>query len=260
MAACLAGNAWGQASAPTEPRRRMSAPATLLDDYAIAEPGSFNFTAGAGYTKVPAGFDASLPSFDLSIGLTQRVAVGFSSGFAKSAYDLFRISALGDAYIDAKVVLLRESKRRPGIAFQPVLEILGRPSLAQDSLAPAKVNAAFGGMIGKELWDTVRVYNHSGYFTRGIVFSSAALEVTRFSRFTPSVFAGFGSLTAGRDLAAQQRLNASRLDIGGGLGFNLAKKWSVFGSVGRSLGRRDPNSNTISVSGGISYAWKLWSE
>lgn len=242
------------------PRKRISAPGALLDDYEVAEPGSFSFTFAAGYLKVPNGYDVWMPASDLSIGITRWMDISLYSSVSKNSFDTFRTTALGDSYINARFVVLREGRRRPGIAFQPVLEVLGRPSLANNPAAPDKVNAAFGGMIGKNLWQTVRVYNHSGYFTRGIAFSSAAMEVIRFSRFTPVVFATFGALTSNRETAAEMLANASRLDMGGTIGFRLAKNWSAYVSGSRSLGRRDYNSTTVAIGGGITWTWRPWSE
>ena len=120
-------------------------------------------------------------------------------------------------------------------------------------------NAAFGGVVGKNLFDTVRVYVHSGYFTRGIYFASSALEITRFKRFTPVAFATYGILNSTqRNVAGPLRLNSSRPDLGGSLGLRLSKNWSAYGSVSRSLGRRDFNSVTVSVGGGISYTFRVW--
>ena len=254
----LASGSGAQTLDPSGLRKRVSAPGALLDDYEVAEPRTITFTLGAGYVKVPAGHDVWMPSSDLSIGLTRWMDVSIYSSITKVSFEGFRTTAMGDAYINAKFVVLREGQRRPGIAFQPVLEVLGRPSLANNPLAPDKVNAAFGGLVGKSLWDRVRVYNHSGYFTRGIVFTSSVVEYTRFSRFTPVVFATFGALTRNRATAAELLANASRLDLGGTLGFRLAKDWSGYFSVGRSLGRRDLNSSNISIGGAISYTWRPW--
>ncbi len=252
----LAVTASAQNGDPAGPRRRVSTPGALLDDYETVEPRSFTFTFGAGYLKVADGWDLWAPSSDLSIGITPWMDVSIYSSVTKVVFDTFRTTAVGDSYINAKFIVLREGGRRPGIAFQPVLEVLGRPSLANNSLAPGKVNAAFGGIIGKNLWETVRVYNHSGVFTRGIVFSSAAAEYTRLSRFTPVAFASFGAITRNRDLTAGMLANASRLELGGTLGFRLAKDWSGYVSVTRSLGRRDFNSTDISAGGAISYTWR----
>ncbi len=256
----LAPGAPAQITQTEETRPRVSSPGALLDDYEIVEPRSITFTFGAGYVKVPSGWDVWAPSADFSMGLTRWMDISMYSSVSKTSIETFRTTAVGDSYINAKFILLKEGPGRPGIAFQPVLEVLGRPSLANNPLAPNKVNAVFGGMVGKNLWETIRVYNHTGYFTRGIVFTSAALEFTRLRRVTPVVFATFGALTAHRETVAERELNASRPDVGGTLGFRLAKDWSGWISVSRSIGRRDFNSVTVSVGGGVSYTWRPWSE
>lgn len=244
----------------TESGRRISSPGAMLDDYETAEPGTVSFTVGGGYWKVSAGRDISLPATTIQFGLTRWLEVQASSSLARTQFEEFRTTAMGDAYISAKVALLHEGKHRPGIAFEPMLEVLGRPSLADNALAPKKYNAAFGGIIGKNIADTVRLYNHSGFFTRGIAFSSTALEITRFSRVTPVVYMTLGALTANRQTAADLQLNASRPDVGGSLGIRISKNWSSYVSVARSLGRRDLNSVDIAVSGGVTYTWRPFAE
>jgi len=252
----LAGALYAQEEPAQGSRKRIFAPGALLDDYEAAEPGSVTVSLGGGYYKVLAGYDVAMPWADITIGLTRRISLSANSSFSRSVFELFRTNAVGDAYVNAKFVLLAEGRRRPGVAFEPVLEILGRPSLANNLLAPDKYNAAFGGILGKNLWDTFRVYSHSGYFTRGIVFTSAAVEFTRLSRLTPVAYASFGALSRHRDAVAEAQLNASRPDVGGTLGFRLARDWTGFVSLSRSLGRRDLNSISISVSGGVSYTWR----
>jgi len=248
------------AAQDTEPTRRVSAPGALLDDYDVVEPRSFTFSVGAGYVKVPFGYDVWMPATAINIGLTSRVDIGLYSSVAKVAFEDFKTTAKGDSYLNAKIVLVKEGARRPGIAFQPVLEVLGRPSLANNALAPKKVNAAFGGIIGKSLWDNIRVYNHTGYFTRGIVFTSAAMEFTRFSRFTPSIWGTWGRLTRNRDYMAENLANVSRLDAGGTIGFPIGKGWSAYVGAGRSWGRRDFNSTEIMIGGAVSYTWRPFAQ
>lgn len=244
--------------AQTSSQKRLAVPGAMLDDYEPTERGVLAVTFGAGYSKVPAGYDTWYPSGDFNLGLTKWLDIGISGSMSKSVFQDFQTTALGDSYISSKIRLLKEGKRRPGIAFQPVLEILGRPSLAQNALAPNKVNGAFGVIVGKNLHDWLRVYNHSGYFTRGIFFSSAAVEINRFTHVTPVAFASWGALTAGRDTAAELLLNSSRPDLGGSLGVRISKNWSAYGSVSRSFGRRDLNSVTVTVGGGITYTLRLW--
>ena len=135
---------------------------------------------------------------------------------------------------------------------------MGRPSLANNLLAPSKVNGIFSGIVGKS-FDHVRVYNHSGYFTRGIFFSSAAVEfISWFKRVTPVVYANYGVLTGNRDVAASIQNNITQTNLGASLGFRLTGNWSGYVSGGWGIGRRDPNTVDYQVGIGLSYTFKLW--
>ncbi len=237
--------------------RRLTVPGALLDDYEVSTPGAFTMTWSAYYSRLPAGDDRTVPGVDLELGLTPWLDLSASASLARSRFEQFRITSTGDSYISAKLRVLKEGRRRPGVAFQPVLEVLGRTSLANNLLTPDKVNGVLGGIVGKS-FDYFRVYNHSGYFTRGIFFSSAAVELTTFSRITPVAFLTFGALTSQRDVAASVQANASRPDVGGTLGFRLSKNWSGYVTGGHSIGRRDLNSSDYHLGGGLSYTIRLW--
>lgn len=238
--------------------RRLSAPGALLSDHDLAAPGTMTVTLGAYYGRVSAGFDRALPAGDVSIGLTKRLDLGISGSLTKNRFGDFGTTAPGDSYISARLLVIPEGDRRPALTFEPVLEVLGRPSLANNALAPNKVNGVFGGIVGKS-FDHFRIYNHSGYFTRGIFFSSAAVEFnTLFKRVTPVVYCTFGTLTANRDAAAERLNNSSQANLGGTLGFRISDNWSGYVSGSRGIGRRDLNTADFQIGGGISYTLRLW--
>jgi len=238
--------------------RRLSAPGAMLDDHEVAAAGTLTATLDAFYGRVNAGFDRALPALDLTLGLTKRLDVSLSGSLSKNRYESFRTTAPGDSYIAAKVLVVPEGRHRPAVTFQPVLEVLGRPSLANNLEPPGKVNGVFGGIVGKS-FDHFRVYNHSGYFTRGIFFTSAAVEFTSlFKRVTPVVYATYGALTRHRDLAAEVQNNTSQPTVGGTLGFRISENWSGYVSGGHGIGRRDQNTVDYQIGGGISYTLRLW--
>ena len=238
--------------------QRLSAPGALLDDHDLATPGTLTLTLGAFYGRVNAGFDRALPAADLSLGLTRRLDLGVSGSLTKNRFETFGTTALGDTYISARVLLIPEGNRRPALTFEPVLEILGRPSRANNVLAPDKVNGVFGGIVGKS-FDHFRIYDHSGYFTRGIFFTSAAVEFTSlFKRVTPVVYGTFGVLTDHRDAAAALLNNVSQANLGATLGFRISENWSGYVSGGHGIGRRDQNTVDYQLGFGISRTFRLW--
>ncbi len=249
--ACLA------AEAQTTTTRRISAPESFYDDASINDPGVVGVSMGAGYREVSAGHDFGAPSLDLSVGITRRLELNASSGYAKSRFEDLRISGLSDSYFSAKVLLVREGDRMPAIAIKPTIEVLGRPSVAYDLLAPARVNLMIPVAIEKSSsWS--RTYLMAGYNTRGIAFASLVNELNVWSKFTPSVILAYGRLTRDLGLISDLNLNRSRLDVEGSGSFAVAPHWSVYIGAGRSLGRTDPNSTSFSVSGGLGYNFRLW--
>jgi hypothetical protein len=54
------------------------------------------------------------------------------------------------------------------------------------------------------------------------------------------------------DLSEALGYSKVRTDVSGGLGVSIADSVAVFGTVGRTISRQDPNSSKIFVSGGLS--------
>jgi hypothetical protein len=60
------------------------------------------------------------------------------------------------------------------------------------------------------------------------------------------------------DLSAALGYAQTRLDVNGALSAALSDTLTIFGSVGRTLSKRDPNSATIMISGGVSIGFHAW--
>ncbi len=128
---------WAQAG--TE-RRRVSSPIAFYDDADISAPGMVNISEYFSYTKVPAGRDVSFPCTYFSLGINKRVSVSGGLGYARSLFEGTSVNGLGDTYVGVKVLIAPEGKRRPALALDPMIEILGEPSIADNPLAPDRVN------------------------------------------------------------------------------------------------------------------------
>src|SRR6185436_2555492 len=97
----------------------------------------------------------------------------------------------------------------------------------------------------------VRVYGTGGYFSRGALFGSGAVEWTSGRGYTLT-----GSLTHGYSVADDPLsdaigLNRRRLDVSGSVSKAVAKSIAIYGGVGRTLSRADANSTRLSLSGGV---------
>jgi hypothetical protein len=124
-------------------------------------------------------------------------------------------------------------------------------------LAPDRVNYVLP-VILQASSDSFRLYNTSGYATRGIVFDSAVLEWNRWSRITPIAVLSASRMTRELALISELGLNRSRIDLTAGAAIAIRPHCSVFINTGRTLGRIDENATRYQVSGGISFDLHLW--
>jgi hypothetical protein len=239
--------------------RRISSPIAFYDDADISAPGMIHVSEYFSYTKVPAGRDMSFPSTYLSLGFNERLGVSASFSYARSQFEESRINALGDVYLRGKLLVLPEGDRRPALAVEPMVEVLGDASIADNPLAPDRLNYVLPLVLQKS-FDYYRVYYMAGYLTRGIIFNSLAVELNTWSRVTPLVIVSASRLTHELGLISDFGLNRSRSDVVGGAAVMIRPGLAVFANAGRSIGRIDLNSSRYQVTVGFSFSARLWGE
>ena len=95
-----------------------------------------------------------------------------------------------------------------------------------------------------------RVYGATGYFSRGSLFASGALEraVSSQLSITGTISTSFSTKA---DVVPTPGLGRVRTDVSGGASYAGRPTWIVFGSVGRTLSAHDENSTNLSVAGGL---------
>jgi hypothetical protein len=255
----LLGAAYLLAQQPGEQRRRISSPIAFYDDADISTPGMINVSQYFSYTKVPAGRDASFPSAYFSLGVNRRVGVMGTLSYARSQFEESRINGRGDSYFGAKFLIVPEGGRRPALAVEPMVEVLGDASIGDSPLSPDRVNYVFPLVLQKS-FESYRVFYMAGYLTRGIIFNSFALELDRWSRITPIAIISGSRLTREQGLISEFGLNRSRQDVVGGVAFTIRPGLALFVNSGRSFGRIDVNSSRYQVTFGFSFNARLWGE
>ena len=218
-----------------------------LDDSRIVAPRSGWAAFSVGYTKSPFGRQLDVPSADVGYGLSPRVQVGLSMPYYRASYGGITASGLGDTYLNAKVNVVDATKnaRRFGVAVVPVVEILSGP---QDGTG----RWHWGLPVSAEIQHrAVRVYGAAGYFSRGAVFGSGAVEWMSSRGYTVT-----GTLTHGYSVDADPLsdalgLHRQRTDASASVSRALTSTIAAYGGIGRTLSRSDANSTRLSVSGGV---------
>jgi hypothetical protein len=140
-----------------------------------------------------------------------------------------------------------------GFAVVPVLEVLSTDPGPEGS----RFNWALPASIEVQ-GQRVRAFASAGYFSRGSLFASGAVELALSDRLWAT-----GAIT--RSLSTKQDefsnllgLSPSRTDVNGGVTYLVASTVAAFGNVGRTISRQDANSASLVVSGGVSFSFAAW--
>lgn len=226
-----------------------------LDDASILPMGNGWTTFGIGYWQSTLGHQWDVPSLDGGFAIAPKLQVGISAPVSHATYaDGYTSRGLGDLYVSGKYGLINPetTKSKFGLAVIPVLEFLSDAPVG-DTMGIGRVQWALPVSMERR-FDKFRLYGAGGYFSRGAVFVSGALEVPVNDKVTVT-----GTLSNSRSLtndalSDEMGLAKTRLDASGGVMYVLRSAIVVYGSLGRTLSRTDANASTLSISGGVSFA------
>ena len=226
-----------------------------LDDASVLAPGTAFTSFSAGYWRLASFSEVDVPSFDVAVGLTKRVQVGASVPvYHASAPGGPVVRGLGDLYLSSKIQLRDPSGKNQsvGVAVIPLLQVLSAEPL------PGQGRVSWAVPVAFEVQRTgYRIYGSTGYFSRGSLFGSAALELPVADRVWIT-----GTLSQSHSLRNDMEADAlglasNRTDVSGGATWAVSDGLALFGSVGRTLSLDDPNSTHLFMTGGLSVAWGL---
>lgn len=217
-----------------------------LDDASVAAPGGGWMSVSFGYYRTDVFREFDMPVADAGVGLTKRAQFGFSV----PVYNLNVAGAaptrgLGDLYLHSKLQL-RDASSGFGYALVPVIEV------ASGVQVEGQHRVHWALPVSMELQRTQwRVYGATGYFSRGSLFASGALERALSSQLSIT-----GTLSTSystkADVVPTPGLSRVRTDVSGGASYSVRPTWIIFGSLGRTISAHDENSTNLSLSGGIS--------
>lgn len=218
-----------------------------LDDASVAAPGGGWMSVSFGYYKTDVFREFDAPVADAGVGLNKRAHFGFSSPFYNLSVPGAATSrGLGDLFLHSKIQM-RDPSTGFGYAFVPVIEV------ASGAQADGQKRVHFALPVSMEMqhrdW---RVYGATGYFSRGSLFASGALERTLSPRLSATGTLSSSYSTKSDPVAFRAGLRRVRTDVSGGASYAIRPTWIAFGSIGRTISSHDANSTNLSVSGGLS--------
>lgn len=261
------GNAYGRGRAkPAQTTSTSSAAATIpqssaairqfgawLDDASLLEPGHGWVSVSMGHSRSLGVRQFDFPVIEAGMALSRRAQLGGTVPYYRLNFgDGTGVGGFGDVYVNLKYSLLNpeQNPRNFGVAVAPLVEVLSAP----DPISGDRWSWAIP--VSAELRTSkYRVYGSAGYFARGVIFSSGALEVPITNRVVVT-----GALIQMRSInesleADRLALPKSRLDVAGAAGFFLAPSIAVFGSVGRTISDAGPYGTGLTINGGITITF-----
>jgi hypothetical protein len=221
-----------------------------LDDASMLDEGSAWTALSFAHTRSAGATQTDFPVADLSYGMTPRAQVGVSFPYYRMRFaDGTSIGGVGDVYLTAKLALVTpDAKRAWGVSITPIFEVL-------EAAAPGTSRFGLGMPVNAELrLGSVRVFGTSGFFTRGTLFASGALEVPVNERIIVT-----GALTSMRainddDLADALTLPKSRADLNVIGAYFLTPSVAVFGGAGRTLSNASTVGSSLLITAGVSLS------
>jgi hypothetical protein len=157
-------------------------------------------------------------------------------------------SGVGETLLYGKVRLRDASKAngRLGVAIAPVVEIASE----------ASQGLSFGVPVSLEVrGDSYRVCGSGGFFTRGALFGSGAIERTVSRRVTLTGTIGHSFSTAS-DPSGDPVDGRHRTDLGIGASISVTPAAAVFGAIGHSFSSGTSMAGGTWLAGGLSFVVK----
>ena len=226
-----------------------------LDDASILPIGSGWTTFGIGYWRSTLGHQWDVPSLDAGFAPMPKLQLGISAPVSHATYlDGYTTRGLGDMYVSAKYGLINpeSNKSKFGLAVSPVLEILSSAPVG-DTAGIGRVQWAIP-VTAERRFDKFRVYGAGGYFSRGAIFASGALEVPVNQKVTVTGTLSHSRSLTDDPLSDAMGLSKTRLDLSGGIMYVMTSSAVMFASLGRTISQTDANASTLAVSGGVSFS------
>jgi hypothetical protein len=226
-----------------------------LDDATVSPTGQGWASFGVGYTDAPFGHQWDAPSVDAGLGFLPRVQFAITAPFTKVSYtDGTTTRGLGDIYLSTKVGLLDPTAegRTFGLAVAPVVEFLSSGSVPEGG---SRVHWALPLALEKR-FEKSRVYGTIGYFSRGAIYGSAAVEVPVTGRLTATGVLSHSRSLEDDPLSDAQGLSRTRWDLSGGAAYFFSPRATLYASVGRTVSRVDANASSFTAAAGLSFGFQ----
>jgi hypothetical protein len=215
-----------------------------LDTALVSAPGEAWISISSAYWRSPSLREVDAPAIGVTAGVARRTQVGVSlpyyhvtdrSGFTSRGF--------GASYVTTKLALIENP--RIGLSTSPTVEILNwrSPEIGRvNFVLPINVQTSAG---------RTQIYGSTGYFTRGSVFGSGAVEWPVTSKVTLAATMAHSYSVVADPISDALGLARHRTDANGGAYYTANAGVVFFTSIGRTFSPVDQTSGRLAVSGGV---------
>ncbi|MEW5977605.1 MAG: hypothetical protein AB1898_17565 [Acidobacteriota bacterium] len=231
--------------------------AFFLDSTDTLEPHAVWISNILTYRQAQDGKEIDLPALAVSYGIHSEIQVSFSIPYFRSKYGSdFRINGIGDKFLSVKFQALNADRRPIGLAFEPVIEILGKGSLAAGELGPGKYNLALPILVQKN-FERFSLFGEAGYITRRAAFAGIGFDAAVAPKVGVMLNLLYSKSTSFSELSREFGLLQSRADANVGLYYVFKPNLSLFVSGGRTITELDPVGTRYILNFGLNVGFNL---
>ncbi|HEU5259082.1 MAG TPA: hypothetical protein VFU28_24010 [Vicinamibacterales bacterium] len=215
-----------------------------LDTAGVSAPGEAWVSISSAYWRSPSLREVDAPAVGVTAGVARRTQIGVSLPYYHvTDQSGFTSQGLGASYVTTKFAL--SESPRIGVSMSPTLEILN-----WSSPEIGRVNFVFPISLQTSVGAT-QIYGSTGYFTRGSVFGTGAVEWPATSKLTLAATMAHSYSVVSDPVSDALGIARHRTDGSGGVYYAATPAVVVFTSIGRTFAPIDQTSGRLAVSAGM---------
>jgi len=215
-----------------------------LDTAGVSAPGEAWLSISSAYWRSPSLREVDAPAIGVSAGVARRMQMGVSLPYYHvTDQSGFTARGFGASYVTAKFAL--SENPRIGVSTSPTVEILSwsSPEIGRVNFVLPISLQTFAG--------STQIYGSTGYFTRGSVFGSGAVEWPVTSKATLAMTMAHSYSVVSDPVSDSLGIARHRTDASGAAYYTAKPGVVFFTSIGRTFAPVDQTSGRLAVSGGV---------
>ena len=215
-----------------------------LDTAGVSAPGEAWVSVSSAYWRSPSLREVDAPAIGVTAGIARRTQIGVSLPYYHvTDQSGFTSRGFGASYVTTKLAL--SENPRLGVSTSPTLEILNwsSPEIGRvNFVLPISLQTSAGA---------TQMYGSTGYFTRGSVFASGAVEWPVTSKMTLMATMAHSYSVVSDPVSDALGIARHRTDGSGGAYYAASPSVVFFTSIGRTFAPVDQTSGRLAVSAGM---------